>query len=216
MRKFIISPEGLLYIFISIIVTVGIALLNIYLAIIPLLITLFIIYFFRNPPRKISKDKQIILSPADGKILSITKIDYDDVLKCEAYKISIFLSLFNVHVNRSPIQGKIFYKKYIPGKFFPAFKSHASALNERNIIGIENEQIKILVTQITGFIARRIVDWVKIDEEIEQGNLYGLIKFGSGTEIVIPANKVKLLVSGGQKVKAGKTKIGVIESENIC
>ena len=100
------------------------------------------------------------------------------MMKCyhEVYKI-YFLSLFNVHVNRTPIKGTVFYKKYIPGKFFPAFKSHASELNEKNIIGLENEKIKLLVTQITGFVARRIVDWVELNDNLQQGELYGLIKF---------------------------------------
>lgn len=215
MRRFIISKEGFLYILIGIIITTIIGMfVNLYIAIIPLLFTLFTIYFFRNPPRKIIANDNVILSPADGKILSIKKIEYDEVLSCEVYKVSIFLSLFNVHVNRTPIRGKVFYKKYIPGKFLPAFKSHASELNERNIIGLENEKIKLLVTQITGFVARRIVDWVKLNDNLQQGELYGLIKFGSCTELTIPAKKFNLLVKEGQRVKGGKTIIGVIIDEN--
>lgn len=216
MRRFIISPEGFFYIIISAIITclVGVF-INIYIALIPLLFTLFTIFFFRNPPRKIEENDKRILSPADGRILSIKKIENDEILNCEVYKISIFLSLFNVHVNRTPIKGKVFYKKYIPGKFFPAFKSHASELNERNIIGIENDKLKLLVIQITGFVARRIVDWVQINDTLKQGELYGLIKFGSCTEIIVPTKNINILVKEGQKVRGGKTIIGEVEDENI-
>lgn len=209
MRKFIVSPEGFPYIIAGLIFVGLAALVYPYLALIPLLLTLFTIYFFRNPPRKINFDESHILSPADGKILDVQKLNYDDVLKCEVYKVSIFLSVFNVHVNRVPLSGTIFYKKYIPGKFLPAFKSHASGLNERNIIGIESSQLNLLVIQITGFIARRIVDWVKVGEYVTQGSLFGLIKFGSCTEIVIPFDQVELKVKVGDKVRGGKTIIGV-------
>ena len=213
MRNFIISPEGLPYIFTGIIITGLTALFSPYLSLGPLVFTLFTIYFFRNPQRKIEINNKNILSPADGKILSIEKLVYDDILQCQAYKISIFLSIFNVHVNRVPVSGTIFYKKYIPGKFFPAFKSHASAYNEKNIVGINYGHLNLLVIQITGFIARRIVDWIKIGEYLPQGNTFGLIKFGSCTELVIPADQVSIHVTVGDKVKGGKTIIGVITNE---
>lgn len=213
MRKLIISPEGFPYIFIGIICTGIAALANPYIAIMPLFITFFLIYFFRNPPRSIIANENNLLSPADGKIMDIKKIDYDDVLKCEVYKVSIFLSLFNVHVNRIPLSGTVFYKEYIPGKFFPAFKSHASDMNERNIIGIKSGTLSILVIQITGFVARRIVDWVKIDDYMNQGSLFGLIKFGSCTEIIIPSEQIDIKAKVGDKVKGGKTIIGVLLNE---
>lgn len=213
MRKFIIAKEGFIYIIFCLIITLIVGYFNLFVAIVPLILTLFVTFFFRNPPRKIKVNDNHLLSPADGRVLSVTKV-YDEVLGCEAYKISIFLSLFNVHINRAPIAGKVFYKKYKEGKFFPAFKSHASELNERNTIGIENDKIKLLVIQITGFVARRIVDWVKIGDKLSQGDRFGLIKFGSCTEIIVPANQVKITLTEGQKVKGGKTIIGVINDEN--
>lgn len=211
MRKFIIAKDGFLYIIIGIVITLVVGYFNLYVAIAPLILTLFVIFFFRNPPRKIAYNDSHLLSPADGKVMSITKY-YDEVLVCEVYKVSLFLSLFNVHLNRAPMTGKIFYKKYRDGKFFPAFKSHASELNERNTIGIENDKIKILVNQITGFVARRIVDWVKIGDNVNQGDRYGLIKFGSCTELIVPAESVQITVKEGQKVKGGKTILGVINN----
>ncbi|QIB25969.1 phosphatidylserine decarboxylase family protein [Caloranaerobacter azorensis] len=214
MRNFVISPDGFPYILLLLAITIITGFINIYVAIIPFIFLIFVTFFFRNPPRKIKKDDKIILSPADGKILSITEIDEDEYLKCKAVKVSIFLSLFNVHVNRTPIAGKVEYIKYRPGKFLPAFKSHASEINERNTIGLNNGDIKVLVHQITGFIARRIVSWVKIGDVLQQGQLYGLIKFGSCTEIVIPADRVELKVKEGDTVKGGLTIIGVIRDEN--
>ena len=213
MRKFFISPEGFPYVFIGIVCTGIAAFISPYAAVVPLFVTLFVMYFFRNPQRNIIANEKNILSPADGKIMSIQNIGYDDILKCEACKVSIFLSIFNVHVNRAPLSGAVFYKKYIPGKFYPAFKSHASEMNERNIIGIKSDNLNILVIQITGFVARRIVDWVKIDDYINQGSLFGLIKFGSCTEIIVPSEQVDIKVRVGDKVKGGKTIIGVLLNE---
>ncbi len=213
MRRFIISPEGFPYILIGLVCTALAFMVHLYLALASSLLVLFTIYFFRNPPRRIQTNDNNILSPADGKVLDIKTLEHDDVLKCKAYKVSIFLSLFDVHVNRMPLSGKIFYKKYIPGKFLPAFKSHASELNEKNIIGIRSTGLDFLVVQITGFVARRIVDWVKINDFVTQGSLFGLIKFGSCTEIIIPFDNINISVKPGDKVKGGKTVIGVIINE---
>lgn len=178
-----------------------------------LIITLFVIYFFRNPKRYITKDKLHILSPADGTVMSIEEINEENFFKSEAIKVSIFLSIFNVHANKAPIDGVVKYKSYRPGKYLPAFKPHASELNERNTIGIEGNGIKVMVHQITGLIARRIVCWVKENDSVVQGENYGLIKFGSCTEIIVPKN-VDIKVTPGQKIKGGMTIIGVIKNEN--
>ena len=184
------------------------------LALIPGLMFLFVIYFFRNPEREIPEEENIIVSPADGKIMDIKEIYDDSFINGHAIKVSIFLSIFNVHVNRSPISGEIKYKHYKPGKYFPAFKSHASELNERNTIGIDNGDIKILVNQITGFIARRIVCWVNEDDFLQKGERFGLIKFGSCTEVIVPIS-VKICVKVGQVVRGGKTIIGRLPDEQI-
>lgn len=171
----------------------------------------FVLYFFRNPRRRCNAGPDDILSPADGKVLSITEIDENDFINGKAVNVSIFLSVFNVHINRSPIAGEVKYHAYRDGQMLPAFKSHASDINERNTIGIESEGgFKILVHQITGFIARRIVWWVKPADHLAAGERFGLIKFGSCTQIVVPLG-TKILVEVGQVVRAGKTKIGEIQ-----
>jgi len=180
------------------------------LAIIPGLFILFSLYFFRNPEREADVDEHEVLSPADGIILNIEEVEENRYLKKPAVKVSIFLNVFNVHVNRSPIDGFVEYVHYQPGQFLPAFKGHASEINERNYVGIKsstNEKWNVLVVQITGFIARRIVCWVKEGQNLLQGQRFGMIKFGSCTEVYLPAGS-KILVAKGQKVRGGETVIG--------
>jgi phosphatidylserine decarboxylase len=141
--------------------------------------------------------------------MTVSEIYEPDFLKSKAIKISIFLSIFNVHINRSPINGIVKFTSYRPGKYLPAFKSHASEINERNTVAIEGKKAKVLVHQLTGFIARRIVCWVKEGDNLEAGERFGLIKFGSCTELIVPAD-VDIRVNPGSKVKGGKTIIGVI------
>ncbi|SEF51031.1 phosphatidylserine decarboxylase [Caloramator fervidus] len=184
--------------------------LNKYIAILMLILLAFVLFFFRDPERTIPFDEKSFLSPADGKVIDICEIEENEFFKSKAIKVSIFLSLFNIHVNRSPISGKVTYKKYRPGKYLPAFKSHASEINEKNIIGIENEYTKVLVSQITGFVARRIVCWSKIGDTLKQGERFGLIKFGSCTEIIMPID-TEIKVKIGDTVKGGLTVIGVIK-----
>lgn len=174
---------------------------------------LFTAYFFRNPRRVIPKDDRAILSPADGVVMSVSNVSEDRFIGGKAKKVSIFLSLFNVHVNRSPVAGQVRYIQYIPGKFLPAFKSHASDVNERNYVGIESLGFRVLVCQITGFIARRIVCYPKNGDLLAQGQLFGMIKFGSCTEIYVPEN-VEILVVPGDSVKGGETLIGRLPDEN--
>jgi phosphatidylserine decarboxylase len=180
------------------------------LAILPTFALLFVVFFFRNPPRKVAPNINHILSAADGTIQAIQEIEEDTFIQGRAIKVSIFLSLFNAHINRSPLSGEITYTSYRPGKFLPAFKSHASDINERNTLGIENGDIKVLVHQITGFVARRIVSYNHQGDYLKQGQIFGLIKFGSCTEIIVPAD-TKIIVQLGQKVRAGITVIGVLK-----
>ena len=174
---------------------------------------LFTVFFFRNPRRSIPKDSKAVLSPADGVIMSVTNVTEDKFIGGSARKVSIFLSVFNVHVNRSPVAGEVKYVKYVPGKFLPAFKSHASEINERNYLGIESTGFKVLVCQITGFIARRIVCYARIGSSLDQGQMFGLIKFGSCTEIYVPED-VQILVRPGDTVKGGKSIIGRFPDED--
>lgn len=183
-----------------------------WLALVPGILFLFVTYFFRNPSRKIPADEGILISPADGRIMEVCEIYEDRYLKSKAIRVSIFLSIFNVHLNRCPMDGTIGYRSYRPGKMLPAFKSHVSDINEKNYVGIENGSFRILVNQITGFIARRIVCWVKLEDRVSRGDIFGLIKFGSCTEIIVPTN-VEVLVQKGDKVVGGETIIGRLKNE---
>lgn len=205
-----IVREGYLYIFILLIITLLLGItMNPYWSIIPGVLTLFVTFFFRNPKRIVPNDSTLILSPADGKIVGIEEIFEDQFLNSAAIKVTIFLSVFDVHVNRSPAEGKITLQQYTCGHFKPAYKKSAPFQNERHTIGLEVGTVKILVTQIAGIIARRIVSWVALGDQLEQGQRYGMIKFGSCTEIIVPIH-VDILVTAGEHVKGGKTIIGKI------
>ncbi len=180
-----------------------------YAAILPAVLACYCIYFFRNPARTIPADENLIVSPADGTVQDVVDVD-SDFVKSPCRKVIIFLSVFDVHVNRSPIAGEIKIQKYICGRFRPAYKDSVGFENERHLIGIENEKIRVTVTQIAGILARRIVSWVTLDDKLEKGELYGLIRFGSCTEIVVPAN-VEILVKKGDKVRGGESIIGKIK-----
>ena len=212
MTKFSIRKESIPYLVILFLIAIGFYFLNKVLTIIPIILILFILYFFRDPYREIKVDEKTFVSPADGTVMDITEIYEDEFIKGKAKKITIFLSIFNVHINRCPISGKVAYTSYRPGKYLPAFKPHASEENERNTIGIENDITKALVHQITGLIARRIVCWSKKGDKISQGEKFGLIKFGSCTELIVPEN-VEIHVKKGDIVRGGTTILGVINNE---
>ena len=183
-----------------------------WLVILPGILFLFILYFFRNPQRDISTDELMLVSPADGVVMDVERVFEDQFLNKESIRVRIFLSIFNVHINRSPMAGEVVFRAYRPGKMIPAFKSHASELNEKNYVGIQNKHLQILVTQVTGFIARRIVCWVNKGDKVVKGERYGLIKFGSCSEIFVPTN-VEIMVSPGDKVRGGVTVIGRVSGE---
>ena len=185
------------------------AALHPYAAVPPAVLAVYFAYFFRNPERRIPEDESLIVSPADGTVQDIVPLETDDFVKEPCNKVIIFLSIFDVHVNRSPIAGEIKVQKYVCGRFRPAYKDSVGFENERHLIGIENERIRVTVTQIAGILARRIVSWVTLDDVLEKGELYGLIRFGSCTELVVPAN-VEIMVEKGQKVVGGETVIGRI------
>ncbi|MEG6586026.1 phosphatidylserine decarboxylase family protein [Dendrosporobacter sp. 1207_IL3150] len=208
MVKTPIVKEGYIYIFLLAIITIIVALaVHPYWSIIPGVLTLFVSFFFRNPKRTIPSDECLVVSPADGKVMSVTEFHDDQFVNEPCNKVTIFLSVFDVHVNRSPIAGEIKYQQYTCGRFKPAYKESAGCENERHSIGIENERMRIVVTQIAGLIARRIVSWVTLGSMLQRGERYGLIKFGSCTEIIMPKD-VEVLVKKGDRVKGGETVIG--------
>ena len=168
-------------------------------------------YFFRNPDRTIPTDEHLVVSPADGTVQDVVELEDDDFVKGPCTKIIIFLSVFNVHVNRSPIAGEIKCQKYVCGRFRPAYKDEVGFENERHMLGIENEKgFRGPVPQIAGILARRIVSWVTLDDNMSKGQVYGLIKFGSCTELVVPRN-VEVLVKKGDKVRGGESVLGRIK-----
>ena len=171
------------------------------LFILSLILLIFTFYFFRDPERVVPIGDDILVSPADGLITNITEIKER---KKTYIKVSIFLSIFNVHIQRLPISGEVTVVDYIEGKFINATLDKASDENERLKITIKNGNNLIYVTQIAGLIARRIVNYVKPNENINQGERYGIIKFGSRVDIEFP-NSFKLLVNEGQQCIGGET-----------
>ena len=173
-----------------------------------ILLSLFIAYFFRNPRREIPNLQNVILSPADGKIVHVGECEEDRFLKEKALKISIFMSLFDVHLNRAPVSGTILAEKYIPGRFLLANVEKSSLLNEQNAMVLETEdRFKILLVQIAGFVARRIVCYAKAGDILRKGQIFGLIRFGSRVDLYLPP-EVKPIVRVGQHVKGGESIIG--------
>ena len=166
-------------------------------------------YFFRSPTREITQNENHILSPADGTVTEITPVGTDDFVGEPCNKIVIFMSVFNVHVNRSPIDGEIKLQKYYCGRFRPAYKDEVGFENEHHLIGIDRGDLRITVKQIAG---RRIVSWVTLDDRLRQGDVYGMIRFGSCLEIVMP-ERAEILVKKGEKVQGGKTVLGRLEGE---
>ena len=175
------------------------------------IITLFTVFFFRDPSRNNEADENAVLAPADGAILEVVDISDDNPLKEPAKKISIFMSVFNVHVNRVPISGTIKNIVYNPGRFFSANLDKASHYNENNRVIMETSGLKkIVVIQIAGLIARRIACWIKEGDHVKAGQRFGLIRFGSRLEVYIPGNS-QINVWPGQKVRAGETIIGYLQ-----
>ena len=171
---------------------------------IPLLFLLFSLYFFRDPERSSPQKDNVILSPADGKVLFVKDVLDNKFINAKAKQISIFMSPLNVHVNRIPINGKIEYLQYYKGKFISAFKDKASDENERAEFGINSKFGKIFFTQVAGFIARRIIYEVKTGNLVEAGKRFGMIKFGSRVDVVVPENWLAK-VNKGDRVTAGET-----------
>ncbi len=175
------------------------------------LITLFILQFFRDPPRQVPANPKAVLSPADGRIVVVEKTT-DPYLKREALKISVFMNVFNVHSNRIPVDGKIEDISYFPGKFVNADLAKASEENERNAIIIKTPHgIQITCVQVAGLIARRILCYTKIGDEMKRGERYGFIRFGSRVDVYLPPTS-QAKVAIGDKVCATETILAELAS----
>lgn len=204
--------EGLPFVIISFAIAFVLAILQMWLGIsvlmwigvaVFILLTFFMAFFFRDPTRRIPTEKDIIVSAADGKV---TRIDENE----ESKLVSVFLSPIDVHINRSPISGKVKQVNYISGKKVPATRNDASLINERNSLEIEGEKMTVICTQIAGIVARRIVCWSKVGDKLNIGEKFGLIKFSSRTDLLMPKN-VKILVEIGDRVVGGETIIAKLE-----
>ena len=170
------------------------------------LLTLFMAFFFRDPKRVPPTDPDVVVSPADGRV---TRVGPTAAEADAPTVVSIFLSPFDVHINRSPIPGKIIEMKYSPGKFLMATNEKASLVNEQNALTIQGEKITVVCKQIAGILARRVVCWKGKGDNLSLGERFGMIKFSSRTDVLLPAN-VQVLVKEGERVRGGTTVIGRI------
>ena len=176
------------------------------------LVTLFIVWFFRNPERSVPPGEKNVISPADGKIIDVREVQENRILNKRMLKISIFMNLFNVHVNRLPCTGKVVDIVYNPGKFVSANLDKASLENEQNAVVLETPAgEKIIFIQIAGLIARRIVCWLRKGQFVKRGERFGLIRFGSRVDVYLPVG-TDVRVSLGDKVKAGESILAVMKS----
>ena len=196
-----LAREGIPFIVVPLILAVGVAVFGIWiLAVFFFLVAAFMAFFFRDPGRSTPTEEGVIVSAADGTVTRIEEVGSGKL-------VSVFLSPLDVHINRSPIAGRVTKVEYTKGKKLPATKNEASFVNERNAITIENEQMTVVCTQIAGILARRIVCRVHEGDSLELGERFGLIKFSSRTDVLMPET-VDVAVRMGDKVKGGVTVIG--------
>jgi len=173
-----------------------------------IIVTAFMLYFFRDPRREPPAERDVIVSPADGRVTRISALGDDK--QSSATLVSIFLSPLDVHINRSPIAGQITDVSYTSGKFLMATDERASLVNEQNALTIKGEEISVVCKQIAGILARRIVCWKRAGDQLTLGERFGLIKFSSRTDVILPQN-VTVTVKEGTKVQGGTTIIGRIQ-----
>ncbi|HEY5648712.1 MAG TPA: phosphatidylserine decarboxylase family protein [Nitrospiria bacterium] len=207
-----VKRERLPFLVGAVVITAAIALLNISgLTLGAAVLAAGIFWFFRDPERIIPEGDHLVVSPADGKVLSVTEVDEDRFLKDRAKKISIFLNIFDVHVNRIPASGRIREITYQPGTFLAADKDLASKHNEQNAVFLETGSgRKMVFIQVAGLVARRIVCWVREGQEVSRGERFGMIRFGSRTDIFLPLD-TEIRVSPGDRVKGGSSIIGAFK-----
>ena len=172
-----------------------------------LIFFILILQFFRNPKRNTQIDDAHVVSPVDGKVVVIEEVQESEYFKDKRLQVSVFMSPINVHVTRYPIGGKVLFSKYHPGKYLVAWHPKSSEKNERTTVVVENSKFgKVLYRQIAGFLARRIVNYAKKDQNVVQGNDAGFIKFGSRVDLFLPLG-TKLDIKLNQKVRGGETVI---------
>jgi phosphatidylserine decarboxylase len=177
-----------------------------------LLLFLCTVAFFRDPERATPKDESLIVAAADGTVMDIVEVNENEVLKTKTRRVGIFLSVFDVHTNRAPIDGRVTYCQRRPGLFLDARRPDCSEKNESMTWAFENPRVTIVVRQITGAIARRIVAWAEIGDDLKKGERFGMIRFGSRTELYLPVSAT-VLVRVGDHVAGGATPIARLPNE---
>ncbi|MCF7855839.1 MAG: phosphatidylserine decarboxylase, partial [Candidatus Pacebacteria bacterium] len=184
----------------------------------PLLLSSYMLFFFRDPPRTAPTDPDLVVSGADGVIAGIQTVEESRYLKGKAVRISIFLSLFDVHVNRAPISGMSTFLGYFPGEHFFTFEEKSSDHNQHNAILIEGEGTRCLVYQIVGPVCRRVVYWPDHDAPVSvmKGDPIGMMKFGSRLDMYFPEGDIEPVVSVGDKVRAGETVVAKLRSREVA
>jgi phosphatidylserine decarboxylase len=206
--KYGYNTMGIVFIVVFILIVLSIYVDNNFIRIPLLLLSAFLIIFtlnfFRDPERTVPNKSNIVVSPADGRVLFVKDVLDENFLNSKAKMVSIFMSPLNVHVNRIPISGKVEYVKYIQGEYLAAFEDKASERNERNEIGITSPAGKVFFTQIAGFVARRIISDLKVGDSVNIGNRFGMIKFGSRVDIIVP-EQWQVKVKKDDNVTAGET-----------
>ena len=176
------------------------------------LLCLCTIAFFRDPERAAPADPNVIVAAADGTVMDIVELDEKEVLKNKTRRVGIFLSIFDVHTNRAPIDGRVVYRQHRPGLFLDARRPDCSEKNESMTWAFENPRVTVVVRQITGAIARRIVAWANVGDELRKGERFGMIRFGSRTELYLPLSAT-ILVRVGDHVAGGATPIARLPNE---
>jgi phosphatidylserine decarboxylase len=177
-----------------------------------LALILYTVYFFRDPDRETVGDPSAVVAPADGVVVEIIEKRETEVVNGTMRRVAIFLSVLDVHTNRAPMEGEVIYRKHYPGKFLDARNPEASMVNESQTWGFRNGGTTLVVRQITGAIARRIVGWSKVGDRVEKGERFGMIRFGSRTEVYVPLES-EVTVRRGDRVKGGETIVARLRRE---
>ncbi|HJU88234.1 MAG TPA: phosphatidylserine decarboxylase family protein [Gemmatimonadaceae bacterium] len=206
------AREGLVFIGIAFAITAGVFALALTRRSWPIwlaafactILALWVAYFFRDPERRGERGESLVVSPADGRVVMITEVDEPTFVQGKTMRVSIFMNVFNVHVNRYPVSGTVKHVARNPGKFFNAALEKASLENEQTSVGIETSRHRILVRQIAGLIARRIANYAQVGAQATQGERMGIIRFGSRVDVFVPAGS-KLRVKVGDVTSAGTT-----------
>ena len=175
-------------------------------------LTLFVAYFFRDPERTIPPDPDVVVSPADGRVMSVGRVDGEDFMAGTATRVTIFLNIFNVHVQRAPLGGRVGHYAYHPGRYLPAWREEASSDNERASLGLETDAGPLLVRQIAGLVARRIVTYPREGDTVIRGDRIGLIRFGSRVDLFLPPDW-PVTVEAGDAVRGGETVVARVPGQ---